>query len=164
MKSWSCLGLKWGALRCMSNTVLCLCQLVPSLIKTKVQNEAITSVSVLLSQLFINNEWHDAVSGKSFPTINPSTGEVICQVAEADEVKQILVQTEASLHICHWLDKGRVKQGCQTQRQRVTTGQRQAGVFDPARLMNFGSEKMHKHVTLVMWTRIHRDNYNNKKS
>lgn len=85
----------------MSNTVLCLCQLVPSLIKTKVQNEAITSVSVLLSQLFINNEWHDAVSGKSFPTINPSTGEVICQVAEADEVKQILVQTEASLHICH---------------------------------------------------------------
>ncbi|XP_008322067.1 aldehyde dehydrogenase, mitochondrial [Cynoglossus semilaevis] len=37
------------------------------------------------NKLFINNEWHDAVSGKSFPTINPSTGEVICQVAEADE-------------------------------------------------------------------------------
>lgn len=38
------------------------------------------------SQLFINNEWQDAASGKTFPTINPSTGEVICQVAEADEV------------------------------------------------------------------------------
>ncbi|MEQ2235099.1 Aldehyde dehydrogenase, mitochondrial, partial [Ilyodon furcidens] len=35
--------------------------------------------------LFINNEWQDAVSGKTFPTINPSTGEVICQVAEADK-------------------------------------------------------------------------------
>ncbi|KAJ4930804.1 hypothetical protein JOQ06_025111, partial [Pogonophryne albipinna] len=34
--------------------------------------------------LFINNQWHDAVSGKTFPTINPATGEVICQVAEAD--------------------------------------------------------------------------------
>uniref|UniRef100_A0A4W6CBY8 aldehyde dehydrogenase (NAD(+)) n=1 Tax=Lates calcarifer TaxID=8187 RepID=A0A4W6CBY8_LATCA len=36
-------------------------------------------------QLFINNQWQDAVSGKTFPTINPATGEVICQVAEADE-------------------------------------------------------------------------------
>uniref|UniRef100_H3CLV3 aldehyde dehydrogenase (NAD(+)) n=1 Tax=Tetraodon nigroviridis TaxID=99883 RepID=H3CLV3_TETNG len=40
---------------------------------------------VHFNKLFINNEWHDAVSGKTFPTINPSTGEVICQVAEADE-------------------------------------------------------------------------------
>ncbi|KAM4567637.1 aldehyde dehydrogenase, mitochondrial-like [Fundulus diaphanus] len=37
------------------------------------------------NKLFINNEWQDAVSGKTFPTINPSTGEVICQVAEADQ-------------------------------------------------------------------------------
>uniref|UniRef100_A0A4W5P500 aldehyde dehydrogenase (NAD(+)) n=1 Tax=Hucho hucho TaxID=62062 RepID=A0A4W5P500_9TELE len=35
--------------------------------------------------LFINNEWQDAVSKRSFPTINPATGEVICQVAEADK-------------------------------------------------------------------------------
>uniref|UniRef100_A0A8L0DL91 Aldehyde dehydrogenase domain-containing protein n=1 Tax=Oncorhynchus mykiss TaxID=8022 RepID=A0A8L0DL91_ONCMY len=35
---------------------------------------------------FINNEWHDAVNNRSFPTINPATGEVICQVAEADKV------------------------------------------------------------------------------
>lgn len=38
-------------------------------------------------QLFINNRWQDATSGKSFPTINPATGEVICQVAEADAVR-----------------------------------------------------------------------------
>ncbi|XP_034730806.1 aldehyde dehydrogenase, mitochondrial-like [Etheostoma cragini] len=39
---------------------------------------------VLFTKLFINNQWQDAASGKTFPTINPATGEVICQVAEAD--------------------------------------------------------------------------------
>lgn len=38
-------------------------------------------------QIFINNEWHDAVSKKTFPTVNPSTGEVICQVAEGGKVR-----------------------------------------------------------------------------
>lgn len=37
------------------------------------------------TKLFINNEWVDAVSGKTFPALNPSTGEVIVQVAEADK-------------------------------------------------------------------------------
>lgn len=36
------------------------------------------------TQLLINNEWVNSVSGKRFETINPSTGEVICDVAEAD--------------------------------------------------------------------------------
>ncbi|XP_054366496.1 aldehyde dehydrogenase, mitochondrial isoform X2 [Mirounga angustirostris] len=40
---------------------------------------------VSYNQIFINNEWHDAVSKKTFPTINPSTGEVICQIAEGDK-------------------------------------------------------------------------------
>ncbi|XP_015254583.1 PREDICTED: aldehyde dehydrogenase, mitochondrial [Cyprinodon variegatus] len=44
-----------------------------------------TQPEVHYNKLFINNEWQDAVSGKTFPTINPSTGEVICQVAEADK-------------------------------------------------------------------------------
>uniref|UniRef100_A0A8C9TY15 aldehyde dehydrogenase (NAD(+)) n=1 Tax=Scleropages formosus TaxID=113540 RepID=A0A8C9TY15_SCLFO len=44
-------------------------------------NSSITS----FSQLFINNEWHDAVNKKTFPTVNPATGEVICQVAEGDK-------------------------------------------------------------------------------
>lgn len=38
-------------------------------------------------QIFINNEWHDAVSKKTFPTVNPSTGDVICHVAEGDKVR-----------------------------------------------------------------------------
>ncbi|KAJ8415479.1 hypothetical protein AAFF_G00424590 [Aldrovandia affinis] len=45
-----------------------------------------TDPKVHFNKLFINNEWQDAVSGKTFPTINPSTGEVICQVAEGDKV------------------------------------------------------------------------------
>ncbi|XP_041649363.1 aldehyde dehydrogenase, mitochondrial-like [Cheilinus undulatus] len=40
---------------------------------------------VHFNKLFINNEWQNAVSGKTFHTINPATGEVICEVAEADE-------------------------------------------------------------------------------
>src|SRR6516225_1048258 len=35
--------------------------------------------------LFINGKWQDSVSGKTFPTLNPATGEIICQVAEGDK-------------------------------------------------------------------------------
>lgn len=36
------------------------------------------------TQLLINNEWVDSVSDRTFETINPTTGEVICEVSEAD--------------------------------------------------------------------------------
>src|SRR5260370_15888861 len=36
------------------------------------------------TKLLINGKWVDSVSGKTCPTINPSTGEVITQVAESD--------------------------------------------------------------------------------
>jgi len=42
------------------------------------------AVPVTATKLLINNRWVEAASGRTFPTINPSTGEVICQVAEAD--------------------------------------------------------------------------------
>jgi aldehyde dehydrogenase (NAD+) len=35
--------------------------------------------------LFIGGKWQDSVSGKTFPAINPATGETICQVAEGDK-------------------------------------------------------------------------------
>jgi aldehyde dehydrogenase (NAD+) len=35
-------------------------------------------------KLFIGGKWVDALSGKTFETTDPSTGEVICRVAEAD--------------------------------------------------------------------------------
>jgi aldehyde dehydrogenase (NAD+) len=37
-----------------------------------------------MTRLLIGNEWVKSKSGKTFPTINPATGEEICQVAEAD--------------------------------------------------------------------------------
>lgn len=41
-------------------------------------------ISVRAKKLLINNEWVDSISTKTFATINPATGEEICQVAEAD--------------------------------------------------------------------------------
>ncbi len=41
-------------------------------------------VKVGPTKLLINNRWVDSASGKTFPTINPATGEEIAQVAEAD--------------------------------------------------------------------------------
>lgn len=35
--------------------------------------------------MFIAGKWVDSVSGKTFPTLNPATGETICQVAEGDK-------------------------------------------------------------------------------
>ena len=40
--------------------------------------------SGLQTKILINNQWVNSLSGKTFPTFNPSTGEEICQVAEAD--------------------------------------------------------------------------------
>jgi hypothetical protein len=37
------------------------------------------------TKLLINNQFVPAVSGKTFPTLNPSTEQVITQVAEADK-------------------------------------------------------------------------------
>lgn len=37
-------------------------------------------------QLFINNEFVDSVSGKTFPTVNPATGKKIVDIAEGDKV------------------------------------------------------------------------------
>src|SRR6516225_11408732 len=42
------------------------------------------NVKVSATKLLINGQWVNSTSGKTFPTINPATGEVIAQVAEAD--------------------------------------------------------------------------------
>ena len=41
-------------------------------------------VAVSATKLLINNRWVNSQSGKTFATINPTTGKEICQVAEAD--------------------------------------------------------------------------------
>jgi aldehyde dehydrogenase (NAD+) len=43
-----------------------------------------SNVTVRATQLLINNRWVPSESGRTFATVNPSTGEEICQVAEAD--------------------------------------------------------------------------------
>src|SRR4051794_19954139 len=35
--------------------------------------------------MLIDGKWVPSVSGKTFPTVNPATGETICQVAEGDK-------------------------------------------------------------------------------
>lgn len=39
-----------------------------------------------IRSIFINNEWHDSVSGKKFPVFNPATEEKLCEVEEGDKV------------------------------------------------------------------------------
>jgi aldehyde dehydrogenase (NAD+) len=41
-------------------------------------------VPIKQTKILIDNKWVDSVSGKTFETINPATGEVIAKVAEAD--------------------------------------------------------------------------------
>jgi aldehyde dehydrogenase (NAD+) len=43
-----------------------------------------TRAAVSATKLLINNRWVNSQSGKTFASVNPTTGEEICQVAEAD--------------------------------------------------------------------------------
>ena len=51
---------------------------------TVLSTPAQTHARISATKLLINNRWVAAESGRTFGTINPSTGEEICQVAEAD--------------------------------------------------------------------------------
>jgi aldehyde dehydrogenase (NAD+) len=42
------------------------------------------AVRITATRLLINNQWVEPVSGQTFPTVNPATGEEICRVSEAD--------------------------------------------------------------------------------
>ncbi len=46
---------------------------------------ATTAVQVQPGKLFIGGKWTESASGKTFPAINPATGEVITQLAAANE-------------------------------------------------------------------------------
>jgi aldehyde dehydrogenase (NAD+) len=51
----------------------------------KEQSNKVAAPTVKNQQMLIDGHWVDSVSGKTFPTINPATGETICQVAEGDK-------------------------------------------------------------------------------
>jgi aldehyde dehydrogenase (NAD+) len=48
------------------------------------KSKIIKAPKVSNQKLFINGIWVNSISGKTFATLNPSTGQEICQVAEAD--------------------------------------------------------------------------------
>ena len=56
------------------------------------------------TQLLINNEWVNSSSGSRFETINPATGETICDVAEADapDVDQAVQAAKAAFYSGEW--------------------------------------------------------------
>ncbi|RMG33282.1 MAG: aldehyde dehydrogenase family protein [Planctomycetota bacterium] len=52
---------------------------------TTTEQAVVTPPPVRCTKILIDNEWRDAVSGKTFTTINPATEEPIAEVAEGDE-------------------------------------------------------------------------------
>src|SRR5579871_5264280 len=52
---------------------------------TAKKSNAIKPPRVKDQPMLIGGKWVDSVSGKTFPTLNPATGETICQVAEGDK-------------------------------------------------------------------------------
>ncbi|XP_073424923.1 retinaldehyde dehydrogenase 3 [Dendrobates tinctorius] len=45
----------------------------------------IPNLEILHTQIFVNNDWHQSMSGTTFPVYNPATGKKICDVQEADK-------------------------------------------------------------------------------
>lgn len=65
------------------------------------------------TKLLINNEWVESVSGKRFETINPATGEVICDVAEADapDVDKAVEAARAAFNSGEWRNMSATRRG-----------------------------------------------------
>lgn len=49
------------------------------------ENRSFAAPAIRQTGILIGDEWRQAVSGKTFQTINPATEEVICEVAEGDK-------------------------------------------------------------------------------
>ncbi|MDJ0617400.1 MAG: aldehyde dehydrogenase family protein [Calothrix sp. MO_192.B10] len=65
------------------------------------------------TKLLINNEWVNSVSGRRFETINPSTGEVICDVAEADapDVDKAVIAARMAFNSGEWRQMSATRRG-----------------------------------------------------
>ena len=55
---------------------------------TAVSTPTENRVAISATKLLINGKWVESVSGKRFKTVNPSTGEAICDVAEAERIRE----------------------------------------------------------------------------
>jgi aldehyde dehydrogenase (NAD+) len=65
------------------------------------------------NQLLIDNQWVDSLSGKRFETINPVTGESICDVAEADasDVDRAVEAAKKAFYSGDWPKLSAAKRG-----------------------------------------------------
>ena len=55
-------------------------------------------------KMLINGKWVEAVSGKTFPTYNPATGEVLARVAEGDreDIERAVKAARAAFETGPW--------------------------------------------------------------
>src|SRR5256714_6679719 len=65
------------------------------------------NVKISATKLLINGQWVSSSSGKTFPSINPATGDVITQVAEADapDVDKAVSAARAAFDNGPWRNK-----------------------------------------------------------
>jgi len=89
------------------------------------------TVKVSATKLLINNKWTDSASGKTFPTINPATGETIAQVAEADaaDVDKAVAAARAAFDNGPW-------------RKKLTSAQRGALLYKLADLIEKHADEL----------------------
>uniref|UniRef100_A0A6Q2Y4G7 Aldehyde dehydrogenase domain-containing protein n=1 Tax=Esox lucius TaxID=8010 RepID=A0A6Q2Y4G7_ESOLU len=69
----------------LSDTVTAIKNNMFYLLYSYIRNHIFIIRSHLTSSIFINNEWQDSVSGKTFPVFNPANGEQICEIQEAEK-------------------------------------------------------------------------------
>lgn len=64
-------------------------------------------------KLFINGKWVNSISGKTFATLNPATGQEICQVAEADsaDVDLAVKAARKAFESGHWKKMSAAERG-----------------------------------------------------
>jgi aldehyde dehydrogenase (NAD+) len=64
-------------------------------------------------RLFIGGEWQDAASGSTFPTYNPSTGEILTEVAEGgvEDVDRAVRAARAAFEGAEWSEMPARKRG-----------------------------------------------------
>ena len=70
-------------------------------------------VRITATKLLINGKWVDAASGKTFPTINPCTGEASAQVADADaaDVDKAVASARAAFETGTWRKMSAAQRG-----------------------------------------------------
>jgi phenylacetaldehyde dehydrogenase len=64
----------------------------------------VTSFISRKHKILINGKWVDAASGKTFPTFDPATGEVLAQVAEGDaeDINRAVTAARAAFESGPW--------------------------------------------------------------